>query len=986
VDFNRSLTDLSVPLVDRLRPRQHQKLTSCLVHVLRSYDEYKRSNADVTVLLAHLKLFRFTAKLVLRKLPSGPHSRDGLFSRFLNNEFASLLHDMVSASDTSSVSSSRPAIDHRVQRLIRQFRLSAAAEALQETPVQKPTAAAAAELCQKFPARKVPYPQSQPSPTPFPSLTIDQLRAVASRMNQHAASGPSGMPVWMLTHPLITSNPSTTDQEFAQLLARYFDDIANGLKITKSGLCHGSLLALVKPDTSLRPVVMPEVDHRFIGRVLLNVHIDQIREFFGGLQLSHARSGTEKVAHYVNSFFRTHNDSFLIQLDLANAFNEISRTRIRNALVQHFPMLVRFFDLMHADNYSVHFGDYNIECTEGVLQGDTLGSTYFSLGIHSILHELQLEFPDFILKYYSDDGNILGRRSTLQNASRITDFLSTAAQKFNDAGLRIRLDKSTIYSPHFDIDASLFSPQLLDSCPLFGVDARIRLVPAVEGVVVLGTPIGSADFVVHHSIQCASRIASQMRKLDKIRGLKQEYIILLRQCFNPRFHHLCRTVDPMLLDSAARLHDNNVNIRLQRVVPDLPLVQINDSWNQWALPYCRARLPLRLGGLGIIAAAHLSHSAYLASLGTSWSSLGTLSSSFLDCARSSLLHLVDSTASVSSQDPRFPTDLAVEHATLRSKTLWKLCTGNAQAPVDAAAYLETHTQDIMPRLSVKHVQHSLTLVEASKFYDFTIREVFTFYEPRLASYYLARFLSSSCRESVLWSAVIPTEPIFTISPLKYGYLLAYQLGSRIPSSQHWRSNCDCGASLVQDPLHVFSCERRYPHDRVKVQLAHFCKAAGLLPTIEPLNTCHGPCQPDLAVPDLLSSGQTLLVDFTTADAGAVSHLNRGSAKTYHVAWKHVEACKTQKYSGNFDAAQYSFLPVAMESSGRWSGGLYRFFSQVKSFARLNRTQDAVRHSAFVARWRKVLCVVFRVSQIICLESLVSSLVSDGSQAIAVDDY
>jgi len=75
----------------------------------------------------------------------------------------------------------------------------------------------------------------------------------------------------------------------------------------------------------------------------------------------------------VNSFFRTHNDSFLIQLDLANAFNEISRTRIRNALVQHFPMLVRFFDLMHADNYSVHFGDYNIECTEGVLQGDTLG-------------------------------------------------------------------------------------------------------------------------------------------------------------------------------------------------------------------------------------------------------------------------------------------------------------------------------------------------------------------------------------------------------------------------------------------------------------------------------------------------------------------------------------------------------------------------------------------------------------------------------------
>jgi len=303
---------------------------------------------------------------------------------------------------------------------------------------------------------------------------------------------------------------------------------------------------------------------------------------------------------------------------------------------------------------------------------------------------------------------------------------------------------------------------------------------------------------------------------------------------------------------------------------------------------------------------------------------------------------------------------------------------------DLAAYLDTNVQQIMARLNKKHLQYSLTSVEVSRKYDLTMRDVISHYEPRVASYHLARFLSSSCRESALWSTVVPTEPVFTIAPQKFSYLLAFQIGSRIPGSQLWRSNCDCGLSLVTDPCHVYSCERRYPHDRVKIQLAHFCRAAGLIPTVEPLHTCHGPCQPDLAIPDLEHSGKTLLVDFTTADPSAVSHLNRGSAKSYHVAWKHVEQEKQRKYLGNFDVSQFSFLPVAMESSGRWSRGLFRFYGQVKAFARLNRIQDFVRHSAFVERWRKVIAVVFRVSQVICLESLVGSLSSAVSRRVAVE--
>ena len=203
----------------------------------------------------------------------------------------------------------------------------------------------------------------------------------------------------------------------------------------------------------------------------------------------------------------------------------------------------------------------------------------------------------------------------------------------------------------------------------------------------------------------------------------------------------------------------------------------------------------------------------------------------------------------------------------------------------------------------------------------------------------------------------------------------------MPLSRLWPSSCECGASLVTDPLHVFGCERRYPHDRVKVQLHQFCQAAGLVPTLEPVNTCHGACQPDIAVPDLDPDGKTVLVDFTTADSGAACHLHRGSHRLYHVAWKFAEKAKVDKYSGQFDSGLYTFSPVAMEVSGRWSSGLFKFFGRVKAYARLNRIQDGLRHGAFVEYWRKVLCVVFRVAQVICVESLHRSLVSGRSMAI-----
>jgi len=498
----------------------------------------------------------------------------------LQNDFGSLLTELLNQPSSGNIHRPRTNVGRRVKRLISQNRLAAAAVALEETPIETPSLAAAHQLRSKFPARKVPLEESVYS-GPAVLLNVDVLKSVAAKMNKHAASGISGIPVWALTHPLTSHSPSPIETEFSQLLCHYFQDVANGKIYTRDGLSFGQLLALVKPDTSLRPVVMPEVDHRFIGRSLLHLCLPEVKTYFGDLQLSHAQAGTEKVAHFVRSFLEQHDDAFVIQLDLANAFNEICRNRIRSAIAERFPLLLRFFDLMYRDDYKVVFGEHIIQCNEGVLQGDPLGPTYFSLGIHSALLSLQAQFPEFCLKYYSDDGHILCRRSRLAHPGRISEFICNAARLFKEVGLAIRLDKSSIYSPHFLVDGSLFNQDQLLGCADLDGSSSIRIVAPEAGIIVLGSPVGSVDFIQNNLLRCVSQIASKMRKLEKIKEFKQEYIILLRQCFNPRFHHLCRTVSPDLLSHAALIHDNNVNIRLQRIIPDLPLVAINSTVEQW---------------------------------------------------------------------------------------------------------------------------------------------------------------------------------------------------------------------------------------------------------------------------------------------------------------------------------------------------------------------------------------------------------------------
>jgi len=519
---------------------------------------------------------------------------------------------------------------------------------------------------------------------------------------------------------------------------------------------------------------------------------------------------------------------------------------------------------------------------------------------------------------------------------------------------------------------------LIDA-PFHDPTKTIRLVPSTAGVTVLGTPIGPDHFVSERCLSISSKIGSKMELLDKVRELKHESLLLLRLSFNPRFQHLLRTVPPDILRLAAVAHDNRINNRLSRLLPTINSMPLATAPSTWPLALKRARLPLRLGGLGIPAATFHSQAAFTASIGLSWPALDEVQGPLQPYVIAGLRHFAHHTQLVDDPSPFYPSGIADTHAQRRCNMFQTIVGVDVTSVTsDSNSWFTDNEAVIMGNLYKRFSQGRLARITSSHEYDLIMRDVATQLDPLRSPYFLSRFLSGSCREATMWTAVIPSQPLFAISPNKFDLLLSYQLGLPFPQQQRYPSNCECTVSLQRDPLHIIGCERRYPHDRVKLQLAKFCQAAGLVPTVEPLNTCTGPCQPDIAIPDLHPDGKTILLDITTADPGAVTHLNRESSKKYFVAAEAVEAAKRTKYSGNFNPDLYEFTAIALETPGRWSRDFARFFNKIKRFAQLNRVQGSVRHSLFIQHWRRQLCLTFRLSQAISAESLSSSLISGSS--------
>ena len=585
--------------------RAHDLFAECALVALRRAVSSPESTAG-------MKLLHLLPRLLLCPLPRGQKGLQGVVvercRRFLRGEWEQLfaLHPAFEQRVQAEVTDERVALD--AKRLIRLGEFSKAVERLKKSMPAPPTEAtvAALEGLHPGPNSSIPAGPAADAPTPPPVVLLwEHFEAVMKDLPRASSPGPS---------QLRWEHLGTMYQGGAgDLLFRFCRQLVSGdLPVAARPWFGGArLVAMLKdldadgrpiptPLGRVRPIAMGEVVRKLVGKVVCKQLAPEFRahlcpDTLQGGETSALQQvgvavpgGADRMIHSTRAHLEANPEWACVSVDCTNAFNALSREAMKAAVRQRFPGLAAFTQLCYGDPpplfYRMGRGHRVLRSREGTQQGDPLGCLYLALPLHEVLLDLHRAHPDVVIMAYVDDIVLLGPPDLARRAhDGLVGMLRTRL------GLSSQPSKCSVYSPRGDVTA--FPEDMLG--------ARHPL----AGVVVLGVPVGSDEFVTRMVLQRVRELGLVVPLLGLLRDAQMEYL-LLRCCAHPRVSHLMRAVPPGLALPGARQHDDTIREGLQRILPGAVL---SDRGLRVA------GLPVRIGGLGLTPAVRVSPAAYLGS-------------------------------------------------------------------------------------------------------------------------------------------------------------------------------------------------------------------------------------------------------------------------------------------------------------------------------------------------------------------------------------
>ena len=152
------------------------------------------------------------------------------------------------------------------------------------------------------------------------------------------------------------------DRNYARALAKVITHICNGSVLLNQAFMATKLTALMKPDGGTRPICISEVFRRFAGKVLLLRFKEKLISVLGSFQYGIQKSGREKAILNAKLFLEDEEPEYIhafLTMDMANAFNAISRARIRYSISEHIPELIPMYDSFYAQSAKVYFNNFS---------------------------------------------------------------------------------------------------------------------------------------------------------------------------------------------------------------------------------------------------------------------------------------------------------------------------------------------------------------------------------------------------------------------------------------------------------------------------------------------------------------------------------------------------------------------------------------------------------------------------------------------------
>ena len=284
----------------------------------------------------------------------------------------------------------------------------------------------------------------------------------------------------------------------------------------------------------------------------------------------------EGIVHTVRRVVEEKPDKFVLQTDLQNAFNIVSREKVLEKTAQHFPDIFNWVKASYGTVTELVFGGNTLESTTGLAQGDPIAPLLFSLVLQDIVEQIEEEVPGLeVNAWFLDDGVQVG---TAEQLAQVMDIMKREGPS---RGLVLNtLDNTLIQSKCkttvWRRDFSERKEELDIDC----LDCGARMVTE-EGIILLGAPVGSEEFVRSSSVTRIEKMEEIAEKLVFLEDAQSEYV-LLRSCLSTqKMMFALRTVDPQMCEDLWARVDDVTRQALQRLLGAMPS---DMQWKQSQLP------------------------------------------------------------------------------------------------------------------------------------------------------------------------------------------------------------------------------------------------------------------------------------------------------------------------------------------------------------------------------------------------------------------
>ena len=376
----------------------------------------------------------------------------------------------------------------------------------------------------------------------------------------------------------------------------------------------------VNQDPSqVRPVGMRNPWIKTIHKEVVTQNKQILTDFLEPQQLGMSKSGGAKLVHCVRMVMEQNPKFICVKLDFKNAFNEVFRARVVEALEEEDSLrhLASHAATLLAPPSGLESRGYLWgEAHEGTTQGDPESGPYFNVAIQKyvrVADEVLTRFGGFA-RFGWDDGYLCGP------PDEVFDTLETFSSKVQEhCGLELQRSKTEVLC----MDEQL---------PINTPNGLVRAGTTMEGlwepgIICYGVPIGSEKYVLQKLSAKMDEIEQQAEQIHAVlQDEKQALWAVLRSSLSHKFDYWLTLCYPSQVKSAAERMDTLQNRILDSLAgTHIPMQALNNEWaislpvpdinlqlrsyQQWVI-----RQPVKMGGLGIRSNVETRLAAYIGGL------------------------------------------------------------------------------------------------------------------------------------------------------------------------------------------------------------------------------------------------------------------------------------------------------------------------------------------------------------------------------------